>query len=87
LPSRAKARRFWATDVNGGLLADLEKQGLKTRALDVTDEAGIGKVAQEAGAIDVLFNCAGFVHHGTILDCSNKDWEFSFNLNVRSMFW
>ncbi|MBM4225474.1 MAG: SDR family oxidoreductase, partial [Gammaproteobacteria bacterium] len=77
----------WATDVNGKLLADLEKEGLKTRVLDATDEAAIRRVAGEVGAIDVLFNCAGFVHHGTILDCSNQDWDFAFNLNVRSMFW
>jgi NAD(P)-dependent dehydrogenase (short-subunit alcohol dehydrogenase family) len=76
----------WATDVNGKLLLDLEKQGLKTRILDVTDEAAIQKIANEAGAIDVLFNCAGYVHHGTILDCSVKDWDFSFNLNVKSMY-
>jgi 2-keto-3-deoxy-L-fuconate dehydrogenase len=77
----------WATDVNGNLLSDLQKHGLKTRILVVLDEAAIQNAAAEAGAIDVLFNCAGFVHHGTILECSNKDWDFSFNLNVRSMFW
>ena len=77
----------WATDVKGDLLSDLEKQGLKTRVLDVLDEAAIQKAAADAGAVDVLFNCAGFVHHGTVLDCSNKDWDFAFNLNVRSMFW
>jgi len=77
----------WATDVKGNLLSELEKQGLKTRVLDVLDEAAIQKAAAEAGAVDVLFNCAGFVHHGTVLDCSNKDWDFAFNLNVRSMFW
>jgi len=80
--------QVWATDVNAKLLADLEgKNGIRTRALDVLDEAAIQKAAAEAGAIDVLFNCAGFVHHGSILDCSNKDWDFAFNLNVRSMFW
>jgi 2-keto-3-deoxy-L-fuconate dehydrogenase len=77
----------WATDVKGELLADLQKQGLNTRVLDVMDESAIQKAAAETGAIDVLFNCAGFVHHGTILECDNKAWEFSFNLNVRSMFW
>jgi len=81
----------WATDVNGDLLSDLPKQGLKTHVLDVMDEVAIQKAAAEvaasSGAIDVLFNCAGFVHHGTILECANRDWEFSFNLNVRSMFW
>ncbi len=80
--------QVWATDVNGKLLADLDgKNGIRTRALDVLDEAAIQKAAADVGAIDVLFNCAGFVHHGTILDCGNKDWDFSFNLNVRSMFW
>jgi 2-keto-3-deoxy-L-fuconate dehydrogenase len=80
--------QVWATDVNSKLVADLEgKNGIRTRALDVLDETAIQKAAAEAGAIDVLFNCAGFVHHGSILDCSNKDWDFAFNLNVRSMFW
>ena len=86
-PSLAKGATVWATDVNGKLLSDLSKEGLKIRALDVLDEAAIQKAAAEVGAIDILFNCAGFVHHGSILDCSNKDWDFAFNLNVRSMFW
>jgi 2-keto-3-deoxy-L-fuconate dehydrogenase len=77
--------QVWATDVNAKGLTDLG--GMKTRVLDVTDEAAIQKIAAEAGQIDILFNCAGFVHHGAILDCSNKDWDFAFNLNVRSMFW
>ena len=92
---RAAARAFaregaqvWATDLNAKLLAGLEgESGIKTRVLDVLDEAAIQKAAADAGAIDVLFNCAGFVHHGSVLDCSNKDWDFAFNLNVRSMFW
>jgi len=80
--------QVWATDVNAGALADLEgRDGIRTRVLDVLDEAAIARVAAEAGAVDVLFNCAGYVAHGSILDCSNKDWDFSFNLNVRSMFW
>ena len=80
--------QVWATDVNAKALADLEgRDGIRTRVLDVLDEAAIARVAAEAGAVDVLFNCAGYVAHGSILDCSNKDWDFSFNLNVRSMFW
>ena len=84
--------QVWATDVNAKLLAELEgRDGIRTRVLDVTDEAAIGKAAAEvgekSGAIDVLFNCAGFVHHGSILDCTNRDWDQAFNLNVRSMFW
>ena len=79
--------RVWASDVNANLLAGLEgKDGIRTRRLDVTDEAAINRVAAEVGPVDVLFNCAGFVHHGTILDCTPEDWDFSFNLNVKSMY-
>lgn len=80
--------QVWATDVNAKALADLEgREGIRTQVLDVLDEAAIAKSAAAAGPVDVLFNCAGYVAHGSILDCSNKDWDFSFNLNVRSMFW
>ena len=79
--------QVWATDVNAEALAELEgKDGIRTRVLDVLDEAAIAKTAAEVGPIDVLFNCAGFVHHGTILDCMPKDWDFSFDLNVKSMY-
>jgi len=79
--------RVWATDINAEALAALDGQdGIRTRVLDVTDEAAIARVAAEAGPVEVLFNCAGFVHHGTILDCTPGDWDFSFNLNVRSMY-
>ena len=79
--------QVWATDINAQVLAALDgKGGIRTRALDVTDEAAIGRTAAQVGAIDVLFNCAGFVHHGTILDCTPKDWDFSFNVNVKSMY-
>jgi len=79
--------QVWATDVNARALPDLEgKDGIRTRVLDVTDATAIAKVAAEVGAIDVLFNCAGYVHHGTILDCTPEDWDFSFALNVKSMY-
>jgi 2-keto-3-deoxy-L-fuconate dehydrogenase len=79
--------QVWATDVNAKTLAELEgRDGIRTRTLDVMDEAAIAKLAAEVGGIDILFNCAGFVHHGSILDCTPKDWDFSFNLNVKSMY-
>ena len=79
--------KVWATDLNRTSIAALEgRDGIRTRALDATDEAAVARVAAEVGDIDVLFNCAGYVHHGTILDCTPKDWDFSFNVNVRSMY-
>lgn len=56
------------------------------RQLDVTDSAAVARLAKDIGAVDVLFNCAGFVHHGTILDCEESDWDFSMNLNVTAAF-
>lgn len=57
-----------------------------TRRLDVLSSKEIESLAAELGTVDVLFNCAGFVHHGTILDCVEEDWDFSFDLNVKSMY-
>jgi len=79
--------RVWATDVNGAALKAIDgREGIRTRVLDVTDEAAIAKASKEAGEVDVLFNCAGIVHHGSILDASVKDWDQAFGVNVRSMF-
>jgi 2-keto-3-deoxy-L-fuconate dehydrogenase len=79
--------QVWATDMNASALADLEgKQGIRTRMLDVTDEAAIERMAREVGDIDVLFNCAGIVHHGSILDATPKDWDQGFAVNVKSMY-
>jgi 2-keto-3-deoxy-L-fuconate dehydrogenase len=77
-----------ALDINADTLANLaaEPGGIRTARLDVTDPAAIARFADETGTVDVLFNCAGFVHHGTVLDASEADWDFSFNLNVRSMY-
>ena len=76
-----------ATDVNATLLVDLEAEGgLTTARLDVTDEAEIAQLAQEQAAFDVLVNVAGFVHHGSILECGESDYDFSMNLNVKSMY-
>jgi len=86
--ARAFAREgatLWATDVDPAKLQSLE--GAKLRRLDVLDKAAIAALAQEAGPVDVLFNCAGHVHHGSVLDASDEQWRFAFDLNVRSMFW
>jgi 2-keto-3-deoxy-L-fuconate dehydrogenase len=79
--------KVWATDLNAGTVGELEgKDGIRARALDVTNEAAIQAIAGEAGDVDVLFNCAGIVHHGSILEASAKDWDQAFAVNVKSMF-
>ncbi len=92
---RATALRFaqegatvYATDINEAALAKLaaEHDGITTRLLNVLDAAAVNAAVQAIGRIDILFNCAGYVHHGTILDCAEKDWDFSFDLNIKSMY-
>jgi 2-keto-3-deoxy-L-fuconate dehydrogenase len=82
--------RVIATDINEALLAELKQAtGCATRRLDVTDAGAVAAAAKEAlgsGRVDVLFNGAGYVHAGTILDCDEKAFDFSFDLNVRSMY-
>ncbi len=79
--------RVIATDLNLAALESLAAvPGVTTRRLDVTDAAAIQALAAEAGAVQVLCNAAGFVHSGTILECDEAAWDFSFNLNVRSMY-
>jgi 2-keto-3-deoxy-L-fuconate dehydrogenase len=79
--------RVVATDINAGALAALAAEcGCATQVLDVTDAAAVAAAARAAGPVDVLFNGAGFVHAGTVLDCTEEDWVFAFELNVRSMF-
>jgi NAD(P)-dependent dehydrogenase (short-subunit alcohol dehydrogenase family) len=89
--ARAFAREgasVWATDLDAEKLKALDGvAGIQTRKLDVLDKAAIDAFAKEVGTADVLFNCAGFVHHGTVLDATDEQWQFGFNLNVRSMFW
>lgn len=80
----AEGAKVVATDLDEARLAGLD--GCSTARLDVMDAAAIEAFARATGTIDVLFNCAGFVHHGTILECEERDWEFSFDLNVRSMY-
>ena len=78
----------WATDLNEQALAALsqDRGEVRTRRLDVCSSQDVNDLAGEVGALDVLFNCAGFVHHGTILECEEKDWDFSFDLNIKSMY-
>jgi 2-keto-3-deoxy-L-fuconate dehydrogenase len=81
-----------AADINPGSLAETASAAsaaghpLRTVQLDVTDAAAVAALAQAEQSFDVLFNCAGFVHHGSILDCSEQDWDFSWDLNVSSMY-
>lgn len=85
----AEGAKVIATDVNLEKLAEVKatvRGALDSRRLDVMDSAAISALADELGAVDVLFNCAGFVHHGTVLDCTEKDWDFTMDLNLRSMY-
>ena len=76
----------FATDIDEKGLAALVSEGVKDVArLDVRDTSAVGAIAGRVGNIDILLNAAGFVHHGTVLDCSDDDWDFSFDLNVKSM--
>ncbi len=76
----------FATDIDDNGLASLAKDGVTEIArLDVRNSAAVTEVAKRVGKIDILLNAAGFVHHGTVLECSDEDWDFSFDLNVKSM--
>jgi len=73
-----------ATDINISALRDIP--GITPRLLDVTDPQAIAALAEETGALDVLFNCAGVVHSGDILTCTEREWQFALDLNVTAMF-
>jgi 2-keto-3-deoxy-L-fuconate dehydrogenase len=83
----AEGAKVIATDLDAGKLKGL--RAAERRALDVRSTAAVEALAREVarkyGALDVLANCAGFVHHGSVLDCADADWDFSFDLNVKSM--
>src|SRR5258706_10413796 len=79
--------KVWATDLHAKPLDELEgKEGIRTRVLDVTSEVAVQETSKLVGDVDILFNCAGIVQHGTILDAAPKDWELGFGVNVRSMY-
>jgi 2-keto-3-deoxy-L-fuconate dehydrogenase len=82
----AEGAHVIATDVNEAKLAEIKEPHITTRRLDVMDAGAITALAAQVGAVDVLFNCAGFVHQGNILDATEEEWQFAFDLNARAMF-
>ncbi len=80
----AEGATVWATDLNAQAVSSVA--GVNARRLDVTDGGAITELVAEIGDLDVLFNCAGFVHAGTVLDCTDADWDFAFDLNARAQF-
>ena len=84
LRMRDEGARVIATDINTDQILGID--GLDVRQLDVTDSAAISAVSRDIGQIDILFNCAGFVHSGSILEASEDELDFAFNLNVKAMF-
>jgi 2-keto-3-deoxy-L-fuconate dehydrogenase len=84
----AEGAQVWATDVNPQLLQDYAGVGnVRAVQLDVLDKPAIQRVVAEMPALDILFNCAGFVHGGTVLQATDEEWNFALNLNVRSQYW
>src|SRR5438477_5013012 len=76
-----------ATDVKAPLLETFKgKPNIRTATLDVLDDKAVAAFVEQTGPVDILFNCAGWVHQGTLLECTVEDWDRSFDLNVRSMF-
>jgi len=84
----AEGAQVWATDLDPRLLDSYEGvQGIRCVQLDVLDKAALTRVAGAMPALDILFNCAGFVHNGTVLQATDEEWSFALNLNVRAQFW
>jgi len=84
----ADGAQVWATDVNPKLLESYAGiANIRALTLDVLDKAAIQALAAELPPLDILFNCAGFVHNGAIGQATDAEWDFAFNLNVRSQFW
>ena len=82
----AEGARVIATDLNAKAVEALNAEGIEAYRLDVTDGAAVKAMAEKVGAVDILFNCAGFVHAGTILDCDEDAFDFSVELNVKSLY-
>ncbi len=82
----AEGAMVHATDINLDKLREIEGPSIKVASLNVLDIGAVKAMAASVGPVDVLFNCAGFVHQGTVLDATDAEWDFAFALNVRSMF-
>ena len=82
----AEGAEVYATDLNAAKVAEIAGPGIKTGVLDVMDPKAIAALAEWLGPVDILFNCAGFVHQGTVMEATEAEWDFAFDLNVRSMF-
>ncbi len=88
LAMAAEGAHILATDINPDLLARFDgMQNIQTAVLDVMDKEAIRKIASTLSKIDVLFNCAGYVHAGNVLETTDNEWDFAFDFNVRSQFW
>ena len=86
LAMAAEGAKVIATDINEEALQELAEQGIETAVLNVRDPEAVKAAAAEYSDVNVLFNCAGYVANGTILDCDEDDWSFSFDLNVTAMY-
>ncbi|MGR3291138.1 MAG: SDR family NAD(P)-dependent oxidoreductase, partial [Paracoccaceae bacterium] len=83
----AQGATVFAAEINDATLGELDQiAGITAIKLDVTDLVAVNATIAQTGPLDVLFNCAGYVHNGTILECEDADWDFSFNLNVKAMY-
>jgi 2-keto-3-deoxy-L-fuconate dehydrogenase len=80
--------KVFATDIREDLFKDISKEhpGITGFGLNVLEQAAVDAALKRTGPIDILFNCSGFVHNGTVLDCEEKDWDFSFDLNVKAHY-
>ncbi len=83
----AEGAKVYATDINSKLVAELaDIPGIKAQVLNVLEPAAILAYAKEIGPVDILFNCAGVVHNGTILEATEEEWDFAFDLNAKAQF-
>ncbi len=78
--------KVFATDIREDLLAELAGPNITCFGLNVLEQAAVDAAVKRSGPVDILLNCSGYVHHGTVLDCEDKDWDFSFDLNVKAHY-